>query len=452
MGVSPVSQNRMRAVFLDRDGVLNQALVSDGKPGAPASLDQFSIVPEAVTCLHELKKKNFSLIVVTNQPDVARGNQSLANVEEMHRRLREALPIDEILVCYHDDAENCSCRKPRPGLLIDAQRLHGLDLSRSFLIGDRWKDVDAGNAAGCKTILIDYRYRERKPATEPTVRVTSLREAVKWIEQEERKTEEVMATSPSDFRVKLFADGADKATMLELYANPWIQGFTTNPTLMRKAGITDYEAFAHDILASIPDRPISLEVFADDFETMYQQAVQIASWGRNVYVKVPVTNTKGESALDVARELTHTGVKLNVTALLTLEQVEDAVEALAGGAPSYISVFAGRIADTGRDPAPVMAAAARLVHQHAGMELIWASPRELLNVIQADSLGCDILTATPEVLKKLNLLGKDLLEYSRETVQMFCDDARKSGFSLSARPETHPGPRRDVAVAAQGAA
>ena len=435
-----------RAVFLDRDGVLNQALISDGKPGAPRTVDEFVIPPDRAACLEELKRRGFALIVVTNQPDVARGRQSIAVIEEMHRRLQAALPVDDVLVCFHDEADNCQCRKPRPGLLIEAQRKYDLDLSRSFLIGDRWKDVDAGNAAGCRTVFIDYNYNERGPSTEPSVRVSSLRGAVEWISSRGMNKEELLPHSASNFKVKLFADGADKAAMLELYRNPWIKGFTTNPTLMRVAGIRDYEAFARDILSSISDRPISFEVFADDPDEMYQQALEIAGWGENVYVKIPITNMKGESTLGVARELSRGGVKLNITALLALDQVRDTANALDGGAPSCVSVFAGRIADTGRDPVPVMKAAAELVHQHPGMELIWASPRELFNVIQADSIDCDIITATPDVLKKLSLLGKDLLEYSRETVQMYYDDARKSGFTLTgkARSQVAIGPVRGV--------
>jgi transaldolase len=422
-----------RAVFLDRDGVLNRALVSNGKPGTPSTVDEFVILSDRLACLKELKQWGFALIVVTNQPDVARGRQSIAAIEEMHLRLQAALPVDDILVCLHDEADNCRCRKPRPGLLIEAQRKYDLDLSRSFLIGDRWKDVDAGNAAGCKTVFIDYAYRERGPSTEPSVRVTSLREAVEWIGAQDMNRGEFLPHSMSDFKVKLYADGADKAEMLELYRNPRIQGFTTNPTLMRRAGIRDYEAFARDILSSIRDRPISFEVFADDPGEMYRQALQIGEWGENVYVKIPITNTKGESALGVARELSQEGVKLNITALLALDQVRETANALGGGAPSCVSVFAGRIADTGRDPVPVMKTAAELVHQHPGMELIWASPRELFNVIQADSIDCDIITVTSDVLKKLSLLGKDLLEYSRETVQMHYEDARKSGFTLTGR-------------------
>ena len=236
--------------------------------------------------------------------------------------------------------------------------------------------------------------------------------------------------SLSQLKVELFADGADKAAILELYAKPYIRGFTTNPTLMRKAGITDYEGFARDILASIPDRPISLEVFADEFPEMERQARRIATWGDNVYVKIPVTNTRREPSYELICRLCHSGVKLNVTALLSLDQVRDVSAALGGGAPSYVSVFAGRIADTGRDPLPMMAAAVEMVNMYPQMQLIWASPREVLNVFQADAVGCHVITATPDILKKLSLRGKDLHEYSQETVQMFFDDARKAAYTL----------------------
>lgn len=234
----------------------------------------------------------------------------------------------------------------------------------------------------------------------------------------------------TDLKIKLFADGADKAAMLDLYRNPLIRGFTTNPTLMRKAGIADYEAFARDILSEIRDRPISLEVFADEFEEMARQAHLIASWGPNVYVKIPVTNTRREPAFELIRCLSHDGIRLNVTALLTLDQVRHVVDALAGGAPSNVSVFAGRIADTGRDPVPLMAKAVEMVSTNPGMELIWASPRELLNIFQADAIGCHIITATSDVLNKLSLVGKDLDDYSLDTVKMFYNDAQKSGFRV----------------------
>lgn len=235
---------------------------------------------------------------------------------------------------------------------------------------------------------------------------------------------------PSQLKIKIFADGADKAAMLHLYALPYVQGFTTNPTLMRKAGISDYEAFAKDIIEAIPDRPISFEVFADDCAEMERQAGRIAAWGPNVYVKIPITNTKAESSVKLVRHLACEGVKLNVTALLPLDQVREISAALAEGPPAYVSVFAGRIADTGVDPVPLMAAAVEIVRMYPNIELIWASPRELLNIIQADAIGCHIITATSDILKKLPLLGKDLREYSLETVKMFHQDAVQSGFTL----------------------
>lgn len=231
-------------------------------------------------------------------------------------------------------------------------------------------------------------------------------------------------------RVKLFADGAEKSALLALCRDPQIQGFTTNPTLMSKAGITDYEAFARDLLAIAGGRPVSFEVFADEFDEMERQARKIASWGGNVYVKIPVTNTRAEPAYDLICRLSHSGVKVNVTAVLALDQVAAAVNVTRDGAPAFLSLFAGRIADTGRDPVPVMAAALELIRPYPNIELIWASPREVLNIFQADVIGCHIITATPELLQKLSLTGKDLHEYSLETVQMFYRDAVKSGFVL----------------------
>jgi len=233
-----------------------------------------------------------------------------------------------------------------------------------------------------------------------------------------------------ELTIKIFADGADKAGMLEMYARPYIKGFTTNPTLMRKAGVTDYRAFARDILQAIPDRPISFEVFSDEFAEMERQALEIAGWGDNVYVKVPVTNTRREPAHDLINCLSRAGVKLNVTALMTLTQVRDVVAALDSSTPSYVSVFAGRIADTGRDPLPLMAAAVELLRLQPRAELIWASPRELLNIFQADAIGCHIITVTNDILAKLPLVGKDLGEFSLDTVKMFYDDARVAGFRL----------------------
>lgn len=235
----------------------------------------------------------------------------------------------------------------------------------------------------------------------------------------------------SDLKVKIFADGADKAAMLEMYKHPQVSGFTTNPTLMHKAGIKDYEAFARDILASIPDRSISFEVFSDDFLDMKRQALKIAQWSElnpHVYVKIPVMNTKSEPAYDLIHTLAQQGVKQNVTALMTVEQVKNVRDALGNETPAYVSVFAGRIADTGLDPMMIMKEAVTMLPSN--QELIWASPRELLNVFQADDIGCHIITATNDIIKKLSLVGKDLNEYSLETVKMFYNDAEKAGFRL----------------------
>lgn len=218
--------------------------------------------------------------------------------------------------------------------------------------------------------------------------------------------------------------------MCSLYRNPLIKGFTTNPTLMRKAGITDYEAFAREVLAAIPDRSISFEVFSDDFSEMEQQAMKIAGWGEHVYVKIPVTNTLGESSCPLIGRLSQRGVKLNVTAVMTLHQVRDVAKMMRGCPAGYISVFAGRIADTGRDPMPLMKEAVQILDDCRDLELIWASPRELLNIFQAESIGCHIITATGDLLNKLPLVGKDLDEYSLDTVKMFRSDAVKAGFTI----------------------
>jgi transaldolase len=239
-----------------------------------------------------------------------------------------------------------------------------------------------------------------------------------------------MAPSLDALQVRIFADGADKAGMLEMARLPYISGFTTNPTLMRKAGIVDYRVFARDIVACLPDRPISFEVFSDEFGEMERQAHEIASWGGNVYVKVPVTNTRSEPACALIRRLASAGVRLNVTAVMTLSQVREVSGALAGGAPSFVSVFAGRIADTGRDPTPLMAAAVELLRPYPNQQLIWASPRELLNLFHADAVGCHVITMTNDLLRKLALVGKDLSAYSLDTVRMFFDDAAQAGYSL----------------------
>ena len=238
-------------------------------------------------------------------------------------------------------------------------------------------------------------------------------------------------TGVNQLKIKLFADGADLDSMLVLYKDPSIKGYTTNPTLMKKAGITNYEKFARQVLEEIPDRPVSFEVFADDLTNMLAQAKVIASWGSNVNVKIPVTSTRGEFTGPIIRELSSSGVQLNITAVFTPEQVEIIADNLSCDTPAIVSVFAGRIADTGLDPIPIMSDCLGILKHLPKAELLWASPREFLNIIQADEIGCHIITATPDVLDKLKLLEKDLTEFSLETVRMFYDDAQTAGYTIN---------------------
>lgn len=233
-----------------------------------------------------------------------------------------------------------------------------------------------------------------------------------------------------DLRVKIFADGADAETMLSMNSTSHIRGLTTNPTLMRKAGVSDYREFAHYILEHVTEKPISFEVFSDEIPEMETQAREISTWGHNVYVKIPITNTRGESTAKLIAKLADSGVKVNVTALFAPPQVEGVAASLQSEVPSFISVFAGRIADTGRDPIPMMLESLAIIRPMKTCQLIWASPREVFNVIQADEIGCHIITATPDILSKLTLLGLDLLAYSLDTVQMFRNDAIAAGYQL----------------------
>lgn len=236
--------------------------------------------------------------------------------------------------------------------------------------------------------------------------------------------------SYNDLRIKIYADGADLSSIIELSKNKLIKGFTTNPTLMKKAGVKDYEIFAYNVLEHIQDSPISFEVFADDFETMFTQAMKIHSWGKNVYVKIPVMNTKGMVSYDLLKALTEEGVKLNVTAVFTLDQVGKVIESIKNTTGAVVSVFAGRLADAGIDPAPIMKKTVEMCKSIPNVESLWASPREVFNVVQGNDLGVDIITITPDILNKLSSIGKDPWEFSRETVQMFYNDATKAGYSL----------------------
>lgn len=233
-----------------------------------------------------------------------------------------------------------------------------------------------------------------------------------------------------DLKVKIFADGADLTTMIKMNELQHIQGLTTNPTLMRKAGIKNYKDFAKEVLSRVTEKPISFEVFSDEFSVMESQAIEIASWASNVYVKIPITNTHGENSYALIKRLTNKGVKVNVTAIMTLKQVELLCENLNHDVPSYVSIFAGRIADTGVDPIPVMKSSLKLIKNNTNAEMIWASPRELLNLIQANDIGCHIITATYDILSKLTLIGYDLNRYSLDTVKMFYEDARASSYVL----------------------
>jgi transaldolase len=247
-----------------------------------------------------------------------------------------------------------------------------------------------------------------------------------------------------DLRIKIFADGADLRDIQKLAQNPMIKGFTTNPTLMRKAHVLNYRDFAFDVLSIVQDRPVSFEVFSDEFPEMERQAREVASWGPNVYVKVPVTNTRGEFSGPLVERLSCAGVQVNVTALMTADQVRSVVNHLSGDTNSIVSVFAGRVADTGRDPLPIMARAVELLRPYPKSELIWASPRELLNIFQADSVGCHIITATSDVLAKLQGVGKGLEQFSLETVQMFRRDALEAGYSIdSSQPVPVQGAARE---------
>ena len=418
----------VKVVFLDRDGVLNEGPVRGGVPLSPMSLAEVVVAPDVPGALARLRQHGFRLIMVTNQPNIARGAQSRDTVYAINRYLIETLQLDSAEVCEHDDADNCDCRKPKPGMLLRAAERDHIALAESFMIGDRWRDIEAGRRAGCRTVLIGNGYGEGMKST-PDAAFATVGDAADWIVAQSKERGRDVKTL-DQLKVRIFADGADKSGMLEMYHNPYIKGFTTNPTLMRKAGLADYEAFAKDILSVIPDRSISFEVFADDFAEMERQARHIAPWGMHVSVKIPITNTKRESSIPLVRKLSQDGIALNVTAMFTMQQVQDVVDAVKGGASCFVSVFAGRIADTGRDPVPLMAEAVKRLRQAPNTELIWASPRELLNIFQADDIGCHVITVTNDILKKLSLVGKDMDDYSLETVKMFYDDGHAAKYKL----------------------
>jgi transaldolase len=420
-----------RAIFVDRDGVLVVPEFRDGRSFAPRTLDTFQLYAGVADSARRLKEAGYKLVVVTNQPDVGNGLVDQKIVEEMHERLSDAVSVDAIEVCYHKNSDACDCRKPTPGMLLRAAERMGLDCRRSVMVGDRWSDVEAGRAVGCTTVFIDLNYSDDRSGN-PDFVASSFNQAADIIlsmPDQLQTRRELM----SKLKIKIFADGADFDQIVQLAKNPQVTGFTTNPTLMRKAGISDYAGFARKVLAAIPDRPISFEVFADDLPTMIVQGREIASWGRNANVKIPVTNTESAFCGPVIKEFADAGIIVNVTAIMTPDQVKKVSACLNPKVPAIVSVFAGRIADTGRDPIPLMKECLDHLRHLPKAELLWASPRELLNVFQADEMGCHIITVTNDVLSKLSLVGKDLNEYSLDTVKMFRKDAVAAGYSIAAK-------------------
>ena len=415
------------AVFVDRDGVINEPVWDTRTQSfeSPYRPEDVALVPGAAEGLARLA--GFKLVLVSNQPSAAKGQTTLEALAAVHERVAELLrtagvELDGVLLLpppsrLHRPVRRAASR--RPGCCATPPPSWTWTSPRSWMVGDADTDVTAAHAAGARAVLVEHPQtaHRRRGAVAPEHTAPDLRAG--------RRMDKVPRLT-----TKLFADGADLEHILRLAADERIRGFTTNPTLMWKAGLTDYTVFCRRLLAEITDRPISFEVFADDAEEIRRQARIIAGWGENVYVKVPVTTTRGESLADVVRDLSADGVQVNVTALFTPAQVREITAAVADGAPSYLSVFAGRIADTGRDPVPIMREALEIMREAPQAELIWASPRELLNVVQADSIGCHIITCTSDVLAKLGTLGKDLEQFSLETVQMFHRDAVTAGFEL----------------------
>ena len=414
-----------RAVFLDRDGVIIRTDVREGKPYAITAYENLDILDGVADAIGRLKEAGYMMIVVSNQPDVAAGKVTRDVVEAINADLMEKLSLDEIKTCYDSTAP---CYKPKPGMLMEAAGDHDIDFGRSYLVGDRWRDIGAGKAVGCMTIFIDKRYSEQTPRQAgPCCQVPARGGGLYFVHWGPSMTD---PRHPKDMKIKVFADGADLDAIRRLAGNALIEGFTTNPTLMRKDGVSDYKGFALEVLKIVTDRPVSFEVLADEFDEMEAQAMEIASWGANVNVKIPVTNTQGKSSAPLVGRLSGRGVKVNVTAMFTLDQVGEIVDVLDPETPAILPVFAGRVADSGRDPVPHLKAAVGLASKKPLAQIMWASPRELLNIVQADEAGCHIITLTNDVLKKLDNIGKDLGEFSRETVKMFYDDAVAAGYTI----------------------
>eukprot|EP00439_Symbiodinium_sp_Y106_P088921 s1_g1457.t1 len=378
--------------------------------------------------LRSLSAAGYELFVTTNQPDHAKGKTTLENIlavrdafEEKLRQLGVTLTDSYYCLCHPDGTTPgygapCACYKPSSHMVEKLAAAHNIDIGTSWMVGDRDGDMICGKGAGLRTI--------RLPDANPEAA------AGEGEKGDYQATDIVEATAIILQRHDERIDGAEIEAIKKAYKDPMIAGFTTNPTLMRKAGIVDYTAFAKEVISEIPDKPISFEVFSDDLESMEREAEVIHSWGGNTYIKIPVSNTKGEATYDLISKLSGKGMRLNVTAVFTLDQTKAVSQALADGTDAIISIFAGRIADTGADPEPLMREAVELTSGKPEQEILWASPRELLNVFQADRCGCHIITATPDILNKLQGVGKDHTQFSLETVQMFYNDAVAAGYQI----------------------
>ncbi len=423
--------------------------VDHGTIDSPLHPDQVDVpddVPEAIKILTDL---GYGLAVATNQPAAKQNKTTHENLLAVHEKVLRLAQSHggKILsshICFHRAEENCICRKPKTKLLEDAIAANkDYSAAGGWMIGDGVTDVMAGALLGLNTGFVGKEKIEFHKVFEeygvfPTHWGKKLLNFANYIRLRmathktgDHKVSTVQAPSIFKNKIKIYSDGADMASLLEMANNPNVHGITTNPTLMKKAGIAKYKEFCIEVLSKVKDKPISFEIFADDLVSMKSQALEISSWGKNVYVKIPVTNTEGVSTAPLVKELSHLGVRLNVTAILTIGQVYTVCEALKGGAPAVVSVFAGRVADTGRDPMPVMAAASELCRAAGeNIELLWASTREVFNVIQAEQAGCDIITVAPDMIKKMSMLNMDLLQLSIETVRMFKRDADQAGFQL----------------------
>ena len=428
-------------ILLDRDGVLNQMVIDPehGLADSPLHPSQVVLVDGVADALARLTEAGYGLAIVSNQPAAARGKTSRENLEAVQARVIEAASASGARIlsshlCWHRAEDGCACRKPAVGLLQAALEAHPEHArAGAWMVGDGITDIQAGRTLGLQTAFIGKMFCAACKQIDDTVGPADhiAPDLPAFVDHLLGTAAKPVGPLASSLRVRVFADGADLETMRRRAADPLIAGFTTNPSLARKAGVTDYERFAREALAVAAGRPVSIEVVADDADTIAAQARRIHGWGDNAYVKVPVTTTRGEPLWPMAGRLSHEGVKINLTALLPLSQVARAAEVFRGGAPSVVSVLAGRVADAGIDPVGHMRAALAICRSaDPRIELLWASPREVYNVVQASDIGVDIITVTDDLLRKLHLLGADLDAVSLDTVRGLKADADQGGLVL----------------------